>query len=387
MIDALRWLMGDNRVKWVTSSSCNDLPLLGRCTDISPDFVEDTSHPSPLWLNATLGFEGGIQAALYSGMLTQTTVPSLGDWLQKRILAVGTEGMAEAHVASHFKLLSSSTSDWQVERSDLPSYQQATVQFYQAVVETIQGERAPFQEPEDVLRSLEVGLACMESVAEGNLVTLPLPQQSNPLVYWQESKKAVVPGKQTSPSRNVDAPPIVSVILPMEDHRSLGICAVESWTDKQRCNPEDFELIVIIDEKTKELEESLRQLLRPQDRLIHQKTDTEMEQYDLGARQSKGQFLFFTEPHCVAEPEAISEIKLYFETRSLDGFCIRSTPICSNSISRMESKMYDDGFKEWSLPDNWSKVILRGFGIHRNVYLEVGGYNYPKVECFERGEE
>jgi len=170
--------------------------------------------------------------------------------------------------------------------------------------------------------------------------------------------------------------PIVSVIVPMRDHRGIAIEAVESWVKKQRCNPDDFEVILIIDDTTRQLEGAFRRMLRPHDQLIIHMADSYMEQYDVGARYAKGEFLFFAEPHCIAEPEAISEMLYYISSRSYDGFCARTTPICTNSIAQTFSRIFEERFEEWSREDHWSKVFMRGFGIRRSVYIGVGGFLY-----------
>ena len=376
MVDTLRWLMGGREVRWVIAQGADELTSLARYSEIPADFKIDTRHPGPLWSHATFGFEGGLQATLSSGLLTAPTRPALGNWLQKRIVAVGSEGFAEAHAASHFRLINSKTPGGRVLRFGLQDYQDATLSFYRAILQTLRGEASDLQAANDALRSLETVLAALESIVDGSLVGLPLSERSDPLSRWREKKLAGPSEARSEVARLAAAKPMVSVILPMEDHRGMAIKAIESWVVKQRCPPEDFELIVLIDDSLRDLEHPVRELLRPHDQLIKQSAHNEMEQYDFGATQSKGEILLFTEPHCEAEPETISEVIHYFKTTSLDGLCARSTPVCRNRIGQMESRMYTDGFAEWSQPDDWRKVILRGFGIRRQAYFDAGGFQH-----------
>lgn len=362
MVDLLQWLVEGQTVNWVMAQSCDNLAQLAKFKEISSEFNKDTRHPAPLWLNATLGFSGGLQASLYCGLLNVTTQPELGEWLQKRIVAIGTQGVAEAHSASHFKLLTSESAGWQLQTTGMASYYRATLALHQHIVKQLQANTSFNQEIPEALQSLQVIIACLESVAQGNLVSLPLSVEQNSLPEEIET--------------NSLQKPIVSIIVAMEDHRGMGLDMARSWVEKQRCNPNDYEIIVIIDKTTQDLEVPLTKILRPQDLLINQSASSEMEQYDIGARHAKGQFFFFTEPHCIAEPEAVKEILHYIATHTDDGFCVRSTPICPNQIGKMESHMYDDGFLEWSKPDSWIKVIIRGFGIRRDVYLASGGFDY-----------
>lgn len=170
------------------------------------------------------------------------------------------------------------------------------------------------------------------------------------------------------------ARPIVSVIVPISDHRGLALEAVTSWVNTQRCQADDFEVIVVIDETCQALEQALRALLRPHDVLLSVTGMNEIEQYHLGAMRTRGDYLFFTEPHCLAAPDAVTEIITYFQTHAEDGFCAASLPICRNRIALMEWRMFEEGWQIWSQDDHWCRVIIRGFGIRRSVYLEVGGF-------------
>jgi len=169
--------------------------------------------------------------------------------------------------------------------------------------------------------------------------------------------------------------PCVSVILPMRDHRGFGVDAVTSWANAQTSDPQMFEIIVILDDTVKPLEHALQALLRPQDRLIAVPASDEIAQYDLGARQARGEYLFFTEPHCLAAPNAVTEIIAYFQTHTDDGFCAQSLPICRNRIADMEFRMFEEGWNTWSQEGHWCKVIIRGFGIRRSAYLASGGFD------------
>lgn len=160
----------------------------------------------------------------------------------------------------------------------------------------------------------------------------------------------------------------------MQDHRGLAIEAVKSWIEAQDSEPHLFEVILVIDHGSQDLENPLRKILRPHDRLITADSCNEIEQYDIGARQARGEFLFFTEPHCFAEPDAITEIIRTFRSDGLDGFCVRSISLNRNRLAEMESRMYEEGFREWCRDGDWRKVIIRGFGIRRSSYLQSGGF-------------
>src|SRR4029079_14572268 len=80
------------------------------------------------------------------------------------------------------------------------------------------------------------------------------------------------------------APPRLSIILPLRDHRGFGLRCVTSWVRHQRAASDLFELIVLGDGTEPALESAVRDLLRPHDQFIRFPTQNELHQYDVGAR-------------------------------------------------------------------------------------------------------
>lgn len=174
-------------------------------------------------------------------------------------------------------------------------------------------------------------------------------------------------------THDANHPPLVSIILSMNDHRGIWSEAVTSWTREQTADARSYEVIIILDDSCGHLENSIRPLLRAHDILVVEKGIDEMEQYDRGARLSRSDIIFFTEPHCIAMPDTVTETIAYFEEHAEAGFCAGSTPILRNRMSRMEYLSYEEGWKTWSQEGHWCKVIFRGFGIRRGIYRASGG--------------
>jgi hypothetical protein len=102
----------------------------------------------------------------------------------------------------------------------------------------------------------------------------------------------------------------------------------------------------------------------------------ELKQYHAGAMRARGDILFFTEPHCLAQSDTVAEIIAFMDAHPVDGLCARTVPICVNPMGRAEARMFDTGCNEWSKPEHWVKVIIRGFGIRKSSYESVGGFEY-----------
>lgn len=168
--------------------------------------------------------------------------------------------------------------------------------------------------------------------------------------------------------------PLISIVMTMADHRGWAMDAVKSWAASQQCHGDLFEIILILDATVRMLEPRLRPMLRHHDKLLIAETTDEIKQYDAGARQANGEFLFFTEPHCMALPDTVTEIIRQIQASNADGFCAHTIAVCRNRLAQMESRMFESGFAIWSQPGDWRKVILRGFAIRRQVYLAAGGF-------------
>ncbi len=359
LVDQLCWLMGAARVMWVDATASDELAALAQLAPLPADFQADTAHPGALWTHALLRFDNGIEATLSCGLLAPVPRGELGPWLQKQVTVLGTQGAAEAHVASHFRAWTAGQPARSLATST-PAYEASLTRLYQAMLAPERDRVEALGRAEDQLQVVEVMTAIVES-----------QRRQRPLAVAEVRTAAAVAAVAQQPYG-----PVVSVIVPMEDHRGLGLQAVASWTAQQRCVPEAFELIVLTDVTTAGLEDSIRALLRPQDRLVRYDGNNEMDQYHHGAGIACGEILLFTEPHCIAEPEAVGELIEHFRTRAIDAACGRSEPICDNAIAVAEKEMFEEGFVEWSRPGAWQKVILRAFAIRRRLYFEVGGYQH-----------
>jgi hypothetical protein len=111
----------------------------------------------------------------------------------------------------------------------LRSYQEATITFYRALIETLENGASHFPSPEVALQSLETLLACLESAQTACMIALPLPEQNQPLA--QNEMLKVLSHLEVFPKS--ERQPLVSIILPLEDHRGMGLPAIESWVEHQ----------------------------------------------------------------------------------------------------------------------------------------------------------
>ncbi|WP_425606174.1 glycosyltransferase, partial [Pseudenterobacter timonensis] len=70
---------------------------------------------------------------------------------------------------------------------------------------------------------------------------------------------------------------------------------------------------------------------------------------NVGAREAKDRLLFFTESHCIAEPECLEELVRFFAMHDYDSACCRSMYICPSALPRMQKRLFEEGYKPFFL--------------------------------------
>jgi len=384
LLDAMRWVSGGREVLWVMSQWSDDPSFLGRHARGDRGYWDDTTHPGPMWMVHHLAFEGGLRASLETGLLYQRSRTFTDDWLQKRLTVIGSEGLAECQTAAHCKFLSTRRAGWTVVESGLDHYAAATRRFHAELRDALTTGIPHRNDAKDAFKTFEVALACAQSAADGALVALPLPRDRDPVSELESRRRQARAGISTRPSAaSISLPghpdptaarPEVSVIVALPDHRGLASECVESLTRQQTYSRDQYEVIVVSDGTDPALDLRVKALLGEQDRMITHASTNLYLLYNVGVREARGRLLFFTESHCLAEPECLEELVTFFATHDYDAASCRIVAIYRNVIARMQARLFDAGFRIWSRPGDWRKVNIIGFGIYRDLYFHAGGY-------------
>src|SRR5262249_5224890 len=180
----------------------------------------------------------------------------------------------------------------------------------------------------------------------------------------------------------------LSVVVPAVDHRGHLLEGLSSWTSGQTLSRHRYEVLLITCGREPELIAAARSLLTAGDRVLMRELANEQALHDHGGREARGKWLLFTEGHCVAAPNCLAELLAYLNAYQAQfaGACLRSTTDGNpHLLARIEERSYDEGFTQWSAEGDWRKVIIRGFAIRRDIYLEVGGFR-SEFGCFAEVE-
>lgn len=170
--------------------------------------------------------------------------------------------------------------------------------------------------------------------------------------------------------------PRVSVIVPMEFSRGKALECIEGWTKAQTFPKEDYQIIVAAPQTLQAaVAGEIRKHLRPWDRLEQYPHNHDMALAAAGARLAAGEWLLFTESHCLPEPHALMHLlEVGGAHPDWAGFSSATTPITHNFLSRVEAEMYDRDIRETLARSSWLKVMDQCFMIRRQAYFESGGF-------------
>jgi predicted dehydrogenase len=166
VIDMLRWFMGDARVSWVMAQADEwDSPK------------RDPGHPAPMWTLGYLAFENGVRATLESGPRYTPAVGTTPGWLNKRVEALGTEGVVDSVVGNYCRVLTAAGGGWQGTEIGVEGWNNATIRFTEDLVRVVREGGKHRNGAETSHHTFEVIQALAESANRGGIVALPLPRE------------------------------------------------------------------------------------------------------------------------------------------------------------------------------------------------------------------
>lgn len=168
--------------------------------------------------------------------------------------------------------------------------------------------------------------------------------------------------------------PKISVVIAYHDERRSPQ-NIRTWTHTQTFAPEKFEIIVIAHPAT-QVEPELKEILRPQDRLIV--ADVPSGPYPLycvGAAAARGDILFFTEDHCVAEPECLESVERFFQSSNEPAATVLWRCINRSNMAKAEAQLNQIDRKVIESNTGWNRIRIRSFAIRKHVYEETGGFD------------
>lgn len=168
------------------------------------------------------------------------------------------------------------------------------------------------------------------------------------------------------------APPLFSIIIPLEYHRGQWERAWLAWTE-QTVDRSLYEIILVVPPDFPHRAE-LSALGQLGARLEFADSRHDIGLCAIGASRARGDYLFFTEAHCRPEPDVLALcISAFAEHPDWAGFSCRSVPICHNLLSEAEAEMYQADIEFGMKVHPWRKILDQCFVTRRAAYEQCGG--------------
>jgi len=173
--------------------------------------------------------------------------------------------------------------------------------------------------------------------------------------------------------RAADAAPRFSIVVPCIEHRGMAEPCLAGWLAQEQFPGEGFELLWVSDAAHDDVADWVAGQLRGQDRLLRSAGSNRSELYDAGARAARGEFVVFTESHCVPEPDFLIELDRRLQSERLDVACCRSMPTAYNALAVADADAFEGSYRLFRRDSDWRKINVQACAVRREAYFAAGG--------------
>ncbi|MEA2786061.1 MAG: hypothetical protein QOF71_2165 [Candidatus Eremiobacteraeota bacterium] len=170
---------------------------------------------------------------------------------------------------------------------------------------------------------------------------------------------------------------LVSVLIPLEDHRDSAERSIRAWCTGQTFDRDRYEVIAIASSSFDERRLApIRKLLGPHDRLVRTSAAHDIAQVAEAAALARGEFLFFSESHVWPSPDVL-ELSLRAMELHPDwaGLTCGSKRIAHNRVAAAEADMYERDFAIGANQLGWRNILDQCFLTRRASYRAAGGFD------------
>lgn len=175
-----------------------------------------------------------------------------------------------------------------------------------------------------------------------------------------------------------------SIIIPLEFHRGQVEECLERWVSGQTFPRDRYEIVAAGCRSSlgEEALSTLKAILGAHDRLLFFDEPHDMALCAHAAHQANGEILFFTESHCLPEPDILSVAEdALVRHPEWAGFSCQSLPITHNPLSVVEADMYGVDIRYGMEEHPWRKILDQAFVVREESYHSADGFD-PKFGHF-----
>jgi hypothetical protein len=170
---------------------------------------------------------------------------------------------------------------------------------------------------------------------------------------------------------------LVSVLIPLEDHRDLAERSLRAWCVEQTLDRERYEVIVVAPRHAPQRQlADIRALLGENDRLIMTTSSHDVAQVAEAAARARGEFLFFSESHVWPEPDVLERcIERMNDRTDWSALICGLQRVTVNRLGEVEADMYERDFGSGATELRWRNINDACLCTRRSAYLAVGGFD------------
>ena len=177
--------------------------------------------------------------------------------------------------------------------------------------------------------------------------------------------------------RDTEKSVLVSVLIPLEDHRESAERSIRAWCAEQTLDRERYEVITVASNTVpKRRLDRIRRLLGERDRLVVTTHSHDVAQVAEAAALARGTFLFFSESHVWPNPDVLERCLDRMEARpDWAALICNLRRVTFNRLGEVEAEMYERDFASGSAELRWRNINDAAFFTRREPYFAAGGFD------------
>ena len=163
--------------------------------------------------------------------------------------------------------------------------------------------------------------------------------------------------------------PVISVVIPLPDDRGHVLDCLAGFTQQTLDVTHE---VIVPTQATAPSEVATLSNQFPTVHWIHQPGLKVNALYNVGAAAALGEYLYFSESHCVPRHDCLQQIFDYVQASGLPAACSASDGINANYVAEGEQRIFEEDFRRW-IKAQKCKLSIRGTLMKRALWEEVGG--------------
>jgi len=170
---------------------------------------------------------------------------------------------------------------------------------------------------------------------------------------------------------------LVSVLIPLEDHRNLAERSIRAWCIEQTLDREHYEVIVVAPVGFPKPELArIEAMLGEHDRVLPATVTHDIELVAAAAAVARGEFFMFSESHVWPTVELLERcVARMNDHPEWAGLVCGVKLFTDNRLGEAEGAMYQRDFQVGMTELGWRNINDAGFFTRREPYAAAGGFD------------